>query len=87
MKQKRKRKATGADAKRVAPNVSINTPHGAVPLVGALTMKEAAIYLNVSVVTLIRLMQRGVIRSNRMTRYHLFPISELDRALNEGLVE
>jgi excisionase family DNA binding protein len=71
-KRKRRRKATGA--KRVAPNVSVNTPanspYGAVPLVGALTLKEAAVYLSISVPTMIRLLQRGVIRSNRMIRHH-----------------
>ena len=87
MKRKKTRRATGA--KQVAAaNVSVNTPaHVGVPIVGALIMREAAIYLSVSIPTLIRLMQRGILRSNRMTRHHLFPVAELDRALREGMVE
>jgi excisionase family DNA binding protein len=90
MKQKRTRTATRAQ--RHVANVSVNAPinaasaYAAVPVVGALTLKEAAIYLSVSKPTIHKLLARGILRSNRMTRLHLFPVSELDRVLNEGLV-
>jgi excisionase family DNA binding protein len=92
MRSKQTRTATCA--RKHATNLSVNTPtnvlvntsaYAAVPIVGALTLREAAIYLSISEVTLYRLMERGLIRSNRMTRLHLFPVSELDRALREGM--
>ena len=88
MKRRQTRKATGAKhVANVSVNTTANSAYGAVPLVGAFTMKEAAIYLSVSVPTMVRLLERGIIRSNRMTRHHLFPVSELDRALREGMTE
>jgi excisionase family DNA binding protein len=52
---------------------------------GALKIKPAARYLGgVSVVTVRRLVERGLIRPNRCTRHLLFPISELNRFLEAG---
>jgi excisionase family DNA binding protein len=67
-------------------NLAVIVPEGA-RLVGALKTEDAADYLSVSRLTLMRLVERGWIRPNRMTRRFLFPISELNRALNEGMVE
>ena len=90
MRATRKARTATRATQRHAANISVNAPdasgYAAVPVVGALTLKEAAIYLSVSPPTIHRLMQRGLIRSNRMTRHHLFPVSELDRALRDNLV-
>ena len=49
--------------------------------VGALKLKRAAKYLDVSVITVRRLVDRGLLRANKGTRHLLFPIRELDRFL------
>lgn len=54
---------------------------------GALKLKDAARYLSVSVPTIHRLVERGMLRPNRAIRHLLFPISELRRFLEEGMVE
>jgi excisionase family DNA binding protein len=54
------------------------------PQRGALKLKEAAAYLGVSVITVRRLIERGLIKANRALRHLLIPISELDRFLAEG---
>jgi excisionase family DNA binding protein len=54
--------------------------------VGGFKNKDAARYLNVSVWTLARLVQRGLIRANRATRHYLYSKEELDRFLREGMV-
>jgi excisionase family DNA binding protein len=51
---------------------------------GALKIKGAAQYLDCSVITVRRLIERGLIKPNRATRHLLVPISELDRFLAEG---
>jgi len=52
---------------------------------GALKLKDAAKYLGgVSVITVRRLIDRGLIKPNRSLRHLLIPISELDRFLAEG---
>ena len=55
---------------------------------GALKLKEARQYLGgLAVPTIHRLIQRGLLRPNKSTRHLLFPISELDRFLREGMAE
>ena len=50
----------------------------------ALKLKPAADYLGgLSVPTMRRLVDRGLLRPNRSLRHLLFPIAELDRFLNE----
>lgn len=56
-------------------------------LVGALKAPDAARYLSLSLPTVRRLVEAGLLRPNRITRHLLFPIKELDRFLNEGMVE
>ena len=52
--------------------------------VGAMKLKEAAEYLGgVSIITVRRLINRGLIKPNRALRHLLVPISELDRFLGE----
>jgi excisionase family DNA binding protein len=52
------------------------------PPVGALKLKPAAQYLGgLSVPTMHRLIQRGLLRPCRATRHLLFPKKELDRFL------
>ncbi len=67
------------------PNKSANTstPNGANNLApGALKLKPAAEYLGgLSVPTMHRLIQRGLLKPNRATRHLLFPKQELDRFL------
>jgi hypothetical protein len=53
-------------------------------LVGALKSSDARKYLGgISVPTMHRLINRGLLRPNRATRHLLFPIKELDRFLNQ----
>ncbi|MEI9896737.1 MAG: helix-turn-helix domain-containing protein [Chthoniobacter sp.] len=49
------------------------------------TLKEAAVYLNISTRTVERLIQRGLIRRNRALRKILIPRTELDRFLEKTL--
>jgi excisionase family DNA binding protein len=52
---------------------------------GALKLKDAAKYLGgVSIITVRRLIDRGLLKPNRSLRHILIPISELDRFLAEG---
>jgi hypothetical protein len=54
---------------------------------GALKMKAACEYLGgIHPATLRRMIERGLIRPNRLLRTLLFPVSELDRAIREGMV-
>ncbi len=76
----------GAKAKRAITNKNVATtlPDYA----GALKVREACLYLGgIHPATLRRLVARGLIRPNRMLRHVLFPISELNRVLEEGMVE
>jgi len=53
---------------------------------GALKLREARQYLGgLSVPTMHRLIKRGLLRPNRSTRHLLFPVSELDRFLRDGI--
>ena len=55
------------------------------PKLGALKLKDAAKYLGgVSIITVRRLIDRGLIKPNRALRHLLIPVSELDRFLAEG---
>jgi hypothetical protein len=55
-------------------------------IVGGLKLKPAAAYLGgLSVPTMHRLIARGLLKPNRATRHLLFPISELDRFLRDGM--
>ena len=57
-------------------------------IVGGLKLKPAAAYLGgLSVPTMHRLIARGLLRPNRSLRHLLFPKSELDRFLREGMSE
>lgn len=49
----------------------------------ALSREEAAATLGVSVPTLDRLVQRGLLRPSRALRRPLFPIAEIERFLRE----
>jgi excisionase family DNA binding protein len=56
------------------------------PQRGALKLRDACEYLGgLSVPTMHRLIDRGLIRPNRSLRHLLFPISELDRFLRAGM--
>ena len=53
---------------------------------GALKLREARQYLGgLSTPTMHRLIRRGLLRPNRSTRHLLFPVSELDRFLRDGM--
>ena len=55
------------------------------PLPGAFKLKRAAEYLGgLSIPTMHRLIQRGLLRPNRSLRHVLFSREELDRFLREG---
>lgn len=61
------------------------TPLAQPPLSGALKLKPAADYLGgLSIPTMHRLVQRGLLKPNRSLRHLIFPIAELDRFLCEG---
>jgi hypothetical protein len=77
MKEKSKRQAQGARQKFAATPTQI---------VGGLKLKPAAVYLGgLSIPTMHRLIKRGLLRPNRATRHLLFPLSELDRFLHDGM--
>lgn len=60
-------------------------PNQRTQLQGALKLKDAAKYLGgVSIITVRRLIDRGLIKPNRALRHLLIPVSELDRFLAEG---
>jgi excisionase family DNA binding protein len=48
---------------------------------GALKLKQAAEYLSLSPVSLRRLIQRKLLKSNRSTRHILISVNELNRFL------
>jgi Helix-turn-helix domain len=53
---------------------------------GALKVKEARAYLGgISEPTLHRLINRGLLRPCRQMRHLLFPVSELNRFLRDGM--
>jgi len=64
----------------------IPIPTADAPVVGALNASDAGRYLSLSLPTLRRLVAAGLLRPNRYTRHLLFPIGELERFLNEGIV-
>jgi excisionase family DNA binding protein len=67
-------------AKSSAPNGAKHSP-AAIP-VGAYKLKPAAEYLGgLSVPTMYRLIERGLLKPCRATRHLLFPKKELDRFL------
>ena len=49
----------------------------------ALTREEAAAALGISIPTLDRLVQRGLLRPSRALRRPLFPVPEIERFLRE----
>jgi hypothetical protein len=78
MQEKRKRQANGAKEKFASPT----TP------VGALKLHDARQYLGgISVPTMHRLINRGLLKPNRALRHLLFPVTELERFLREGMSE
>jgi excisionase family DNA binding protein len=80
MEKGTKRRAQGARQTFTAPP----TPE----IVGGFKLKPAAAYLGgLSVPTMHRLIARGLLRPNRSLRHLLFPKSELDRFLREGMAE
>jgi excisionase family DNA binding protein len=62
---------------KVDPNCSMVGPR-------ALKLKEAANYLGVSIISIRRLIKRGLIKPNRALRHLLISVTELDRFLAEG---
>jgi excisionase family DNA binding protein len=48
---------------------------------GGVQIVDASLYLGVSVMTVRRLVKRGLLRPNRATKRLLFPLKELDRFL------
>jgi helix-turn-helix protein len=76
-----KRRTEGARQKSTAP---LTQPDR----VGGLKLKPAAAYLGgLSVPTMHRLIERGLLRPNRALRHLIFPIAELDRFLRDGMIE
>jgi len=86
--------ATRLQSKRAAParrakQKAAPKQHNSTPdFVGALKMRDACQYLGgIHPATLRRLIERGLIRSNKVFRHLLFPVDELNRVINEGMVE
>lgn len=74
----------GAKAKRATKKNIASTPAA----VGALKTRAACVYLGrIHPATLARLVNRGLIRPNKMLRHNIYPIRELDRYLEAGVVE
>jgi hypothetical protein len=79
----KKRRSKAKRARKANPFANTSPP-----LRGALKFDDALEYLGgIHPATLRRLIKRGLIRSNRKLRHHIFPIKELDRYLEEGLAE
>jgi helix-turn-helix protein len=79
MEEKPKRQAQGARQKFAGRPTQTE-------IVGGLKLKPAAVYLGgLSVPTMHRLIKRGLLKPNRATRHLLFPVSELDRFLHDGM--
>ena len=76
-KEAKRQQANGVEQKiATAPTQSV----------GGLKLKPAAQYLGgLSVPTMHRLIQRGLLRPNRALRHLIFPLAELDRFLREGM--
>jgi hypothetical protein len=69
-------------AKRPRRNVLADTQPA------ALKYPEACRYLGgIHEATLRRMVERGLIRPNKMLRHVLFPVAELNRVLQEGMLE
>jgi len=69
-------------SKQTKPSAIIGTEG----LVGALKSPDARKYLGgISVPTMHRLINRGLLRPNRATRHLLFTVAELDRFLRDGM--
>jgi predicted urease superfamily metal-dependent hydrolase len=80
--------AAAKRAKQKAPKqskiVNIDTPVAK----GALKMRDACAYLGgIHPATLRRLIERGLIRPNKVFRHLLFPVDELNRVIKEGMIE
>lgn len=68
----------------------VSTPHPTNPQGGAklaLSRNEAAQALNMSPISLDRLVKRGLLRPSRATRRPLFPVWELERFLRDTAQE
>jgi predicted urease superfamily metal-dependent hydrolase len=56
--------------------------------IGALKMGPACQYLGgIHPATMRRLIERGLIRPNKVFRHLLFPVDELNRVIKEGMIE
>jgi excisionase family DNA binding protein len=76
-----KKRSKAKRARKANPFVADNVP------IGGFKLKDAASYLHLSPFTVMRLVQRGLLRANRATRHYLFTRKELDRFLEEGTIE
>jgi hypothetical protein len=71
---------------RSAPNGAKHSPATTQPPVGAYKLKPAAQYIGgLSVPTMHRLIQRGLLKPCRATRHLLFTRVELDRFLTSNM--
>jgi predicted urease superfamily metal-dependent hydrolase len=79
-----KKRAATKRAKQKTPKQSNSTP----AIVGAMKMRDACAYLGgIHPATLRRLVDRGLIRPNKMFRHLLFAVDELNRVIKEGMIE
>jgi excisionase family DNA binding protein len=65
----------------ICPHMSEVTKQPQPELRGALQIVESSLYLGCSVMTVRRLVRRGLLKPNRATKRLLFPLKELDRFL------
>jgi excisionase family DNA binding protein len=79
--------AQTGDPMREPPPAAASPSTGSAPIPDKknYTLKEAALYLNVSTRTVERLIQRALIRRNKALRKILIPRTELDRFLEKTL--
>jgi excisionase family DNA binding protein len=69
-------------AKGAGAHNKLNTGQNQI-LPRALQLKRAAAYLDVSEMSMRRLIKRGLIKPNRALRHILIPVAELDRFLGQ----
>jgi Helix-turn-helix domain len=93
MKRKRSKRSSPrqrllADNTSPRPDVLVGSISAGGKLVGALKLPQAAVYLGgLSIPTMHRLVQRGLLTPSRGLRHMLFPVVELNRFLRDHMTE
>jgi hypothetical protein len=86
--QQREQAAAAKRAKWKAPKPGVATDSDRPVAIGALKLRDACAYLGgIHPATMRRLIERGMIRPNKTFRHLLFSVDELNKVIEEGMVE